>query len=125
MVNEQIGKHKMKILECLDKYGPLRTSELVKYAQLHRETVLILCNQLVNEGWIYDKENKHDTYRLKKKSDFEFPSRSRFRHKLFTKFDKLPFVTEEKNDFFNLDINKRSKDHDYLDKITIFEFSNR
>ena len=118
------------ILEYLDKFGPLGTSELAKYAQIHRETVLILCNQLVNEGWIYDKEHKHGKYRLKKKSDFEFLSRSRFRHKLFSKFHRLSLVTAEKNELFNLDldIDKLSittKDHDYFDKITIFEFSNR
>lgn len=128
MVNEQIGKHKKTILEYLDKFGPSGTSELAKYAQIHRETVLNLCNQLVNEGWIYDKEHKHGKYRLKKKSDFEFPSRSRFRNKLFSKFDRLPLVTAEKNELFNLDldIDKLStKDHDYFDKITIFEFSSR
>lgn len=127
MINEQIGKHKRRILEYLDKFGPLGTSELAELTELHRETVLILCNQLVNEGWIYEKENKHGKYRLKKKSDFEFPSRSKLRHKLFSKFDKLPLVTEEKNGFFNLDKDKLStkEDHDYLDKFTIFEFSNR
>jgi hypothetical protein len=128
LVNEQIGKHKMIILETLDKFGSLGTSELAKYAQLHRETVLIRCKELVDEGWIYDKINKHGKYRLRKKSDFGFPSRSRFRNKLFSKFDRLPLVTEEKNGFFNLDKDKLStttKDHDYFEKYTIFEFSTR
>jgi hypothetical protein len=116
----------MKILEYLAKFDALGTSELAKYTQLHRETVLILCKELVNEGWIYDKEHKHGKYRLKKKSDFNFPSPLRFRHKLFSKFDKLPFVTtEEKNELFDLDKDKLFKDHDYKDKIVIFEFSNR
>lgn len=125
-MDEKIGKHKLKILESLDKFGPLGTSELVKHAQLHRETVLILCNQLAKEGWIYDKENKHGKYRLKKNSDFQFPSRSKFRHRLFFKFDRLPLVTQEKNELFTIDKDKiLLKDHDYLDKFTIFEFSNR
>ena len=115
------------ILEYLDKFGPLSTSELANYAQLHRDTVLELCNQLVKEDWIFNKEHKHDKYRLKKKSDFDFPSHSMFRHKLFSKFDILPLVTEEKNGFINLDKDKLSttKDHDYFEKYTIFEFSNR
>jgi hypothetical protein len=127
LVNEQIGKHKKTILEYLDKFGPLCTSELAKYTQLHRETVLILCKQLVDEGWIYDKINKHGKYRLNKKSDFEFPSRSRFRNKLFSKFDRLSIVTAEKNEFFNLDKDKLSttKEHDYVEKFVIFEFANR
>ena len=125
MVNEQSKRHKRKILECLDKYSSLGTSELSEFTGFHPETILMLCNQLVNEGWIYDKENKHGKYRLKKKSDFEFPSRSRFQHKLFSKFDKLPLITEEKNELFNLDKDKLSKDHDYVDKFVIFEFSNR
>jgi hypothetical protein len=125
MVNEQSKRHKRKVLEYLDKYGPLGTSELREFTGFHPETILILCNQLVKEGWIYDKENKHGKYRLKKKSDFEFPSRSRFRHKLFSKFDKLPLVTKEENELFNLDKDKLSKDHDYVDKFVIFEFSTR
>ncbi len=117
----------MRILEYLAKFGPLGTSELAKYTQLHRDTVLILCKELVNEGWIYDKEHKHGKYRLKEKSDFDFPSHSMFRHKLFSRFDRLPLVTEEKNGLFNLDQDKLSitKDHEYLEKFTIFEFSNR
>jgi hypothetical protein len=117
----------MKILEYLAKFECLGTSELAKYTQLHRETVLILCKELVNEGWIYDKEHKHDKYRLKKKSDFDFPSHSTFRHKLFSRFDRLPLVIEEQNGLFNLDKDKISttKNHDHLEKFTIFEFSNR
>src|SRR5687767_10575990 len=110
----------MIILEYLDKFGALGTSELAKYTQLHRETILILCNELVNEGWIHDKANKHGKYRLKKKSDFEFPSRSKFRNKFFSKFDRLPLVTEEKNELINLDKDKLSNDPDYVDKFVIF-----
>jgi DNA-binding Lrp family transcriptional regulator len=127
LVNEQTWKHKRIILKYLDENGPLGTSELKELTELHRETVLILCNELVKEGWIYDKEHKHGKYRLKKKSDFYFPPSSLFRHKLFSNFNRLPLVTEEKNGLFNLDQDKLStvKDHDYFEKYVIFEFSNR
>ena len=125
MVNEQSRKHKRRILESLEKNGPSSTSELEKNTQLHRETISILCNQLISEGWIYNKENKHGKYRLTEKSIFYFPSGSNFRRKLISKFDKLPLVTEENNNLFNIDNKKLINDRDYFDKYGIFEFSNR